>query len=254
MTFSGYQTTAAGQTCHIDLDGQSVSYTLKRSARKTIGFVVSSAGLEVRASPRLSMAEVETALRRHRRWILKRLPQQDGTLPALVDGAAIPFLGQTLLLRIEVVPGSGQTRFRWQGEHELHLFLTDGGDACPVFEHVLKQRARQIFLPRLEHYCRQLGVETPILRVTTARTRWGSASPRGVNLNWRLIHFAPEVIDHVVAHEVAHLREANHGARFYQLLAQLDPDHRIHHEQLRRLSRSLPCWGHKPVQTKEKPL
>ena len=56
-------------------------------------------------------------------------------------------------------------------------------------------------------------------------TRWGSCTPDGaVRLNWRLVHFPLEIIDYVIAHELAHLRELNHGPRFWSTVGELFPD------------------------------
>jgi predicted metal-dependent hydrolase len=76
----------------------------------------------------------------------------------------------------------------------------------------LRDNARALFAERLAHYAPLLGVGVPRLSLSAARTRWGSCSQRtGIRLNWRLIHFPPPVVDYVVAHEVAHLREMNHS-------------------------------------------
>jgi predicted metal-dependent hydrolase len=68
------------------------------------------------------------------------------------------------------------------------------------------------------------------LSLSSAQTRWGSASSNGtIRLNWRLIHFPMSSIDYVVAHELAHLREMNHSPRFWDVVRSVLPDY----EQLR---------------------
>jgi len=60
--------------------------------------------------------------------------------------------------------------------------------------------------------------------LSSAGTRWGSAGADGtIRLNWRLVHFAPAVIDYVVAHELAHLREMNHSAAFWDVVRSVVP-------------------------------
>src|SRR5690554_2723692 len=80
---------------------------------------------------------------------------------------------------------------------------------------------------RVVEYCRRLGCAPVPVRLTSARTRWGSCSARsGIRLHWRLIHVAPGLLDYVVAHEVAHLAEMNHSPRFWRIVEALYPDWR----------------------------
>ena len=81
------------------------------------------------------------------------------------------------------------------------------------------------------------------LRLSSAQTRWGSAKSDGsIRLNWRLLHYRPAVIDYVVAHELAHLREMNHSARFWHIVASVVPDHAALRRSLRQ--EPPPCWGY----------
>jgi predicted metal-dependent hydrolase len=83
------------------------------------------------------------------------------------------------------------------------------------------------FEARAAHHCERLGVAAPPLRLIDARTRWGSCTPaqRGrpasIRLSWRLALGPFPVADYVVAHECAHLLEANHGPRFWALVERL---------------------------------
>ena len=71
--------------------------------------------------------------------------------------------------------------------------------------------------------------------LSSAQGRWGSCTSQGrIRLNWRLIHFAPALIDYVIAHEVAHLKEMNHGPAFWREVERLCPDFRAARDTLRR--------------------
>ncbi len=88
----------------------------------------------------------------------------------------------------------------------------------------LMRQARAWFSLRLEHFAPQLGVRYSRLRLSSARTRWGSASADGtIRLNWRLIHLSDAVIDYVVVHELSHLRVMNHSPQFWNTVGEVLP-------------------------------
>jgi len=86
-----------------------------------------------------------------------------------------------------------------------------------------------------------LAVVPPPLSLSAARTRWGSCSTRsGIRLNWRLLHFPLPVIDYVVVHELAHLREMNHSPRFWAIVSGVCPNWQALRVELRVLGKTLP--------------
>jgi predicted metal-dependent hydrolase len=87
----------------------------------------------------------------------------------------------------------------------------------------------------LAHYAPQVGVHFRDFALSSATTRWGSCSSTGtIRLNWRLIHFSLDVIDYVVVHELAHLREMNHSPRFWAVVEAVMPDYRHARATLKR--------------------
>lgn len=158
----------------------------------------------------------------------------------IVDGLRLPVLGRSVRLALAL----GANRCIWSvpsGNDVLTLCLRTPAEAPRILEKALRDRAREWFGERLTHYAPLLEVEPPPLSLSSARTRWGSCSRRsGVRLNWRLIHFPPEVIDYVVVHELAHLHEMNHSPRFWAIVARLYPDYRTAREQLKTLN--CPSW------------
>src|ERR1043165_1296771 len=87
-----------------------------------------------------------------------------------------------------------------------------------------------------EIYTLSLHDALPIwLRLSSAQTRWGSASADGmIRLNWRLIHFSPALIDYVVAHELAHLKEMNHSPRFWAVVRSVFPEYELARDRLKQ--------------------
>ena len=86
----------------------------------------------------------------------------------------------------------------------------------------LKKQARSLILRRINALTAELGVKTKRITVRDAASRWGSCSTTGaISLSWRLIMAPNFVLNYVVAHEIAHLKEMNHGSRFWRLVDRL---------------------------------
>lgn len=142
-------------------------------------------------------------------------------------------------LTVAITP-AGRARWQFAGD-TVHLGLSPTVDANQLLEKALREKARQLFAERLAHYAPHLGVAPPPLRLSSARTRWGSCSHHGgISLNWRLVFMPLAIIDYVVAHELAHLREMNHSPRFWSVVEQLCPDWRARRLELRQLGRQIP--------------
>ncbi len=225
----------------IAIAGQAVDYHLRRSRRRTIGLVIDQRGLRVGAPLRARLGDIETLILEHGQWVLDKLADwRSRPTPerlAVTEGAVIFALGEALT--VTVTPGSRQ---RWLFSHpKLHLFVPSAIEARVVLEKALREKARLTFAERLAHYALQLGVPPPPLRLSAARTRWGSCSQHGgISLNWRLILMSLPVVDYVVAHELAHLKEMNHGPGFWSVVEQLCPDWRARRLELRQLARQIP--------------
>ena len=90
----------------------------------------------------------------------------------------------------------------------------------------------------LQSYC---NLHPDNLRLSSADTRWGSCnSKRTISFSWKLIQCPPELIDYVIIHELAHLKELNHSPKFWRIVASFCPDHQLRKNQLKAFSRQLP--------------
>lgn len=106
----------------------------------------------------------------------------------------------------------------------------------------LMRRAKELFAERLDYYAPRLGVAWKRLSLSSASTRWGTASADGaIRLNWRLIHHKLDVIDYVVAHELSHLKVMDHSPQFWDTVKSVMPDY----PERRRVLRDEPLapWG-----------
>lgn len=225
------RTPAAGERV-IMLDGHALYYRFKRSSRRTIGFMIDESGLAVTAPRWVTLADVEAAVVEKKRWIFNKIAEfrersARRVIPRVnwIDTATLPYLGHTLTIRLGASAGAAQYDIQ---THTLWLDLPPQAAPEQMRDRVLgwlQQEARKLFTTRLEVYGERLGVRYTALGLSSASTRWGSCSADGrIRLNWRLIHFPLGVIDYVVAHELAHLKEMNHGPRFWQAVASIFPE------------------------------
>ncbi len=226
----------------IRLGERSVDYAFRRGRRRTIGLTITADGLSVAAPRWVSIAQVEEAIRERESWIFTKLTdlrRQRAAVPQVrwEDGGTLPYLGRMLTIRLATTTRrSASTRFDGEG-HELTVALPAGATASHLREHVeawLHGEARVLFRERLAFYETRLGVAHRALRLSSAKTRWGSCSADGrILLNWRLIHFPLASIDYVVAHELAHLKEMNHGPRFWSTVAAILPGYEAAREHVK---------------------
>ncbi len=234
----------------IVLGHHAVDYELRRSARRSIGFMIDDDGLRVTAPRRATQEAVDTAIRAKQRWILTKLlergerrAQRDTRAPLRwEDGAKLPYLGGEITLRLQEAARS-HCLFD-QATRELSLGVVPGLEEWQLKERVklwFQDEARRLFGERLDHYAPRLGVSYKAFALSSAGTRWGSCTIEGnIRLNWRLIHYPPALVDYVVAHELAHLREMNHSPRFWAAVGEVYPDYDGARLALRKRSHEMP--------------
>ncbi|MDR1350939.1 MAG: M48 family metallopeptidase [Zoogloeaceae bacterium] len=228
---------ASAEQRQIELQGEIVDYCLVRSVRRSIGLSINQRGLRVGAPLAASLARIESLLRQQGDWVREKLARWRVHSALTLDvGSECLWLGQPRLLR----RAAGRVHQCRDGQLEL-VARADEPDLAAAFIRFCKARARPWFLPRLAHYAGCLGVPTPPLILSSARSRWGSCNAQGeIRLSWRLMQFDPALIDYVVAHEIAHLKAMNHSPQFWAIVEQLYPDWRAARFTIRNLTRQLP--------------
>lgn len=251
------------------LKGQAVGYWFRRGQRHTIGFSVGPQGLSVSAPRWTPLAAVDAALQTKADWVLRKLAQvaqRHAVLQATqvdwVDGTELGWMGGTLTVRLGPPPEGADVASaaapRHRGQPLVH-FASSPGTAGPdtlwvalpatataaqlrdAVQAWMMQAAHAHFVRRLDHFAPLLGVRWALLKLSAATTRWGSAKADGsIRLHWRLMQFAPDVVDYVVAHELAHLRHMDHSDRFWQTVAGVVPDYAALRARLK--GERLPPW------------
>lgn len=166
-------------------------------------------------------------------WIRARLAERDSALSTVAArGPTLPWLGRTL----DLVPEAGRAQARLAGDR----ILVPDGDHRPALERLIRREARIEIGSRLERVTAECGHGWQSLRIGDMKTRWASCSKGGrFSFSWRLMLAPDEVLETIVWHEVAHLDEPNHSARFWQLMDRRRPGHREHAAWLRRHAAEL---------------
>jgi len=230
------------------LEGRRVAFLLRRSRRRSIGFVVGAEGLAVSAPKWVLLRDVDAAVREKGGWILARLDEQrqrslQGVAERIVwgDGAVLQYLGAPIRVTLDARPGRAAGAVELEDPADaaasgaaalrrLHVGLAPGASPERIRDLVqswLQREARSLLEARCRHFAEQLGVRVTRLSLSSAKTRWGSASASGsIRLHWRLVQYPLATLDYVVAHELAHLREMNHGPRFWAVVGSVVPDYR----------------------------
>ena len=220
---------------YLALEGTLVSYTIKRSRRRSaISILVDEDGVRVGAPWHATHNAIERLLQKHAHWVLRKLDEWQVRRAAArrwADGELLMHFGEPLTLKL----ADDCDAVELDAPHLIVRTDVSSRVARQVQEW-LHAQALQYFQERVAHYRTRLGIDsTPSVLLSSARTRWGSCHTSGrIHLNWRLIQMPMPLIDYVVAHEVAHLVEMNHSPRFWRTVGSLVPDYAALRKELRR--------------------
>ena len=226
----------------LQLGQHHLTYELRRSKRRTIGFMIDDDGLRVTAPKWVGVREIESAIREKERWILAKLHEhRERVIRRLKpqmhwhDGGRLPYLGADLTLKL--VADAGDALVHDPEAGTLTVSLPAGAAEQQLKDRVqawLQREAKALFAQRLPLYAEKLDVRYQSFALSSATTQWGSCTADGhIRLNWRLMHFALPLIDYVIAHELAHLREMNHGPRFWATVQSVFPEFEAARKALR---------------------
>lgn len=243
-------------TRDIMLSGTWVAYALARGKRRTIGFSVGPEGLAVRAPKWVTLADVDNAVQGKSAWILKKLREtrqrHERLESARIEwrsGARFAFMGRQVMVSLDAAhafDGIGATLqdVAVSATSVLHIALPQAASTDQIRDAAqawLMRQAKANFIERLNHYAPIVGVQWQKLSLSSAGTRWGSASADGsIRLNWRLIHFRQSVIDYVVVHELSHLRVMDHSPQFWDTVRSAMPNYAGLKAELK--TEPLPQW------------
>lgn len=225
-----------------------ISVVIKRNSRakRLILRVDESLGLPILTLPsRISIVQGERFLRDHLEWLEEKLRRLSPAAP-FSDGGVFPLRGTPC--RIRARRGRGLVTLERGGEG---LMLSVPGDPEFLTRRVtewLRREARRDLERAIARHSEALGRKPGGLRIADPKSRWGSCSAKGVlTFSWRLVLAPPRVLDYLAAHEVAHLREMNHGQKFWTLVEKLDPDYEIARAWLNKSGVALSAVGRRRI-------
>jgi len=215
-------------------------YTLIRSNRKSIAIHVSAAGVQVRAPLKASKRDIDAFVNRKERWIEEKLEELRAR--ENLRGSHVLNYGAPASYRGKEYPISAR-----EGNHvgfDMEAFYMppdlSPGEIARACEQIYRLLARRHLPERTRAFALQMNVNPSGVKISGAKTRWGSCSAKeSINFSWRLAMADDEVIDYVVVHELAHLLEMNHSERFWAIVEATLPDYRTRRERLRELQKRL---------------
>lgn len=223
--------------------GDQIHYHLEHRQRRTVGLKISATGLIIHAPKRISKAHLESILVLKSDWIIKKLEARIANqIPALLwqDSEQLFLLGNKITLALTFDNRSRAVEYEFG---LLQLAMPNHDDASAVARKVVqwyKKQAMNDFARRLEIFSNKLGVSFSSLTLSNAKSRWGSCNSRKeIRLNWRLLQAPPHIINYVVCHELSHLIEMNHSAKFWAVVASIYPDYKQAEKELKAWSPKL---------------
>lgn len=152
-------------------------------------------------------------------WIKDQIRKIEAPV-AFEDGAFIPFKGQKLQISHE----PDRRGLVWI-EGEKLLVAGNAARAPQRVKSWILREVRALVTEKAESYAEEIQVCVKQIAIKDQKSRWGSCSSRGnLNFSWRLILMPENILDYVVAHEVAHLRHMNHSAEFWSLVKKMHPE------------------------------
>lgn len=215
------------------------SIVVTRSARRSISIVISADGeVSVRAPYSTSDSEIAKFYKSKQDWILrnirrikKRSSQREiyKTKHCFAVGDSFLYLGKQYPL---IINPQLERQFRFS--EGFHFAKADKPFIKKKILSWYKKQASDIFNVRVLVWEQSIGVNHQKIRISSAKTRWGSCSSTGtISLNWKLIMAPLEIIDYVIVHELVHIIHPNHSHAFWDTVGRFCPEYKAKRKWLK---------------------
>ncbi|MDR1212928.1 MAG: M48 family metallopeptidase [Propionibacteriaceae bacterium] len=226
----------------LTLDGMPVAVETAGPSRKARLTVEADGSLAMRAAEDVTEEELQSFLTSRRRWVYDKLAIKEAlaaeaVVKELVTGEGLAYLGRNY--RLQVV-GDGDSVTLQQGRLSLpeRLIRQSTGRAAIVAWY--STRGEAWLRPRAEAWAERLRVAPKKVEVTDLGHKWGSNTPDGrIRIHWATLQLVPRLVEYVLLHELAHLREPNHGQAFWETVVRAMPDAHPRKDELARIGATL---------------
>lgn len=213
---------AAPQLCHY----KDIAYSLTRSDRKTTSIYIERDGsVSVLAPEPFDRVKIESILENKRSWIYKNLAEWEDlnrtrVQREYVNGESFVYLGRNY--RLQLVAKQDATLKLVNGQFcLLKQAVCEAPDHFKVF---YKEKLKLKLAERVDSYASQLGVKPSSVKVMELKNRWGSCSAKGaINFHWKCAMLPLSVLDYVIVHELAHIKDASHSPKFWRTIEKVMP-------------------------------
>jgi len=220
-----------------------MTYTLTRSKRKTVALHICDGKIEVRAPLRMPKYAIDEFVASKERWIKKHLTRSQQQVRnrdnfCLNYGDRIQILDESFVItennewlcssplgqNNEIYMKSGMT------PEQIKVACID----------LCKLIATGHLIFRTEELAKKMSVSPNSIKISNAKSRWGSCSAnKDISYSWRLIMADEDAVDYVIVHELAHLLEMNHSQRFWTIVESVTPDYKDCKKRLKELQIKL---------------
>lgn len=227
------------------------------SERTTIEIVVErDASLIIKAPPAATVARAQEFVAAKRPWIYRKLAEKDAltgppVVKQFVEGEGFAYLGRSYRLTLAVDADSAVAPAMTTDPRatvrldrgKFHLRASEAADGAPAMKRWYTEVGGQWLRRRICPWAARLGEQSVAVEVRDLGYRWGSArpidGPQRVNIHWATLQLPPSLIDYVLVHELAHLRETNHTPEFWSIVARLMPAYETHKTTLASIGKNV---------------
>jgi len=208
---------------------------IRTDRKKTASLRLRDGQMQLVVPKRATQGAIDRILAAKANWIRKTLAEDAARSTfepcAYTDGSTFTWLGRKTTLAVS------QEANGWPSLQDDQISLGTGSpnETRAQLLAWAKQEAHNHLRARVQQYSDHMNVRPGPLTVRDYKSRWGSCSADGsIRFNWRIMIAPPDIVDYVVVHELAHLREMNHSPRFWAHVKAVLPDLDQHRQWLKQ--------------------